>query len=84
MASRLILIKVVLKSMPLYLLSILTVPRWVIKKIKDIQRNFLWGSSGHNHKWALVKWATVFLPKNLGRIGLQEPQHSNTIMGTRI
>lgn len=70
--------------MRLYLFSLLATPKWMLKKIKDLQRNFLWGSSRHNHKWALVKWATVFLPKNLGGIGLGEPQHSNAVMGARI
>eukprot|EP00253_Pinus_taeda_P002091 PITA_02091 len=84
MARRLILIKVVLQSMPLYIFSILAAPKWVLKNIKDLQRNFLWGSVGHNCKWALVKWVTVCLPKNLGGIGLRGPQHSNVVMGARI
>lgn len=62
-ASRLILIKEVLQSMPLYFFSVLAVPKWVLKKIKDMQGNFLWGSSGQNCKWALVKWATVCILK---------------------
>eukprot|EP00253_Pinus_taeda_P030238 PITA_30238 len=55
MASRIVLIKAVLQSMPLYLFSILAAPKWVLKGIKQLQRNFLWGSSGPNRKWALVK-----------------------------
>lgn len=46
MASRLILIKVVLQSLPLYLFSILAAPKWVLQAIKIMQRSFLWGSSG--------------------------------------
>ena len=68
MASRLVLIKAILQAMPLYLFSILAVPKWVLKELKTIQRSFLWGSNGLRHKWALVKWETTCLPKNGGGI----------------
>eukprot|EP00253_Pinus_taeda_P008595 PITA_08595 len=84
MANRLVLIKVVLQSMPLYLFSILAAPKWVLKAIKKLQRNFLWGSSGLNRKWALVKWEKACLPKKAGGIGLRDPEHSNVIMGAKI
>lgn len=40
-ASRMVLIKAVIQAMPLYLLSILAAPKWVIKKIRELQCNFL-------------------------------------------
>ena len=83
-ASRIILIKSVLQAMPLYLFSILAAPKWVLKKIHNLQRNFLWGSSGLNKKWALVKWTDVCLPKSAGGLGLRDPLHSNNTMGARI
>eukprot|EP00253_Pinus_taeda_P026927 PITA_26927 len=84
MASRLILIKAVLQSMPLYLFSILAAPKWVLKAIKKLQRNFLWGSTGPNRKWALVKWEKACLPKMGGGIGLRDSEHSNKIMGDKL
>lgn len=42
MASRLVLIKVVLQAMPLYLFSILAAPKWVLKELIFLQRSFLW------------------------------------------
>eukprot|EP00253_Pinus_taeda_P022211 PITA_22211 len=66
MASKIVLIKAVLQSMPLYLFSILSAPKWVLKAIKQLQHNFLWGSKGPNRKWALVKWEKARLPKNAG------------------
>eukprot|EP00253_Pinus_taeda_P035065 PITA_35065 len=84
MVSLLVPIKVVLHSMPLYLFSILTAPKSVLKEIKNIQRPFFWGSTGHNHKWALVKWETVCLPKSGGGAGLRDPSYSNKVMGARI
>eukprot|EP00253_Pinus_taeda_P027174 PITA_27174 len=84
MANRIVLIKAVLQSMPLYLFSLMAAPKWVLKAIKQLQRNFLWGSSGPNRKWALVKWEKVCTPKITGGIGLRDPEHSNSIMGAKI
>lgn len=78
------LIKVVLQAMPLYLFSILAVPKWVLKKIKSLQRNFLWGATSTNRKWALAKWTTSCKPKEKGGIGLRDPHHGNVIMGAKI
>ena len=69
-AGRLVLIKSVLQAMPLYLFSILAAPKWILNKIKALQRNFLWGSKGTNRKWALVQWSTICKPKEQGGIGL--------------
>jgi len=84
MASRIVLIKAILHSMPLYIFSLLAVPKWVLKEIKNLQRNFLWGSSGPNRKWALVKRENVCLPKKVGGIRLRDPEHSNKVMGAKI
>jgi len=83
-ASRLILIKFVLQAMPLYLFSILEARKWVLKKIRNLQRNFLWGSSGLNRKWALIKWTEVCLSKSAGGLGLSDLLHSNNTMGAHI
>eukprot|EP00253_Pinus_taeda_P015289 PITA_15289 len=77
MASRLVLIKAILQAMPLYLFSILSAPKWVLKELKAIHRAFLWGSSGLHHKWALVKWEIACLPKKGGGIRFRDPTHNN-------
>jgi hypothetical protein len=69
MAGRLVLIKSVLQAMPLYLFSILAAPKWVLKAIRNLQRNFLWGSTGLNRKWALVNWKEVCKTKSEGGLG---------------
>lgn len=40
--GRLILVKVVLTAIPLHLLVVMDVPRWMIKALDKIRRNFLW------------------------------------------
>jgi len=84
LASRVVLIKSVLQAMPLYLFSILAAPKWVLKRIRQLQRSFLWGGSATNRKWALVKWPTVCQPKEKGGIGLRDLEHSNSIMSAKI
>jgi len=83
-AGRLVLIKSVLQAMPLYLFSILAAPKWVLKAIRNLQRNFLWGSTGLNRKWALVKWTDICKPKSEGGLSLRDPLHNNNTMGARV
>jgi len=70
--------------MPLYLFSILAAPKWVLKAIRNLQRNFLRGSTGLNRKWALVNWTEVCKTKSEGGLGLRDPLQSNNTMGARI
>eukprot|EP00253_Pinus_taeda_P034155 PITA_34155 len=58
LASRVVLIKSIFQAMPLYIFSILAAPKWVLKRLRNLQCDFLWGSSTTNRKWALVKWDT--------------------------
>lgn len=83
-ASRVVLIKAVLQAMPLYLFSILAAPKWFLKRLRDLQRGFLWGKTSSNHKWALIKWNTICTSKEKGGIGLRDPNHSNAIMSAKI
>eukprot|EP00253_Pinus_taeda_P035376 PITA_35376 len=84
MASRVVLIKSILQAMPLYLFSILAAPKWVLKRLRTLQRDFLWGSSASHRKWALVKWEAICKPKIMGGIGLRDPKSSNIIMNAKI
>lgn len=70
--------------MLLYLFSVLAAPKWVLKQINSLQRNFLWGSSGRNRKWALVSWDTVRSPKDVGGLNLRDPKHNNEVMAAHI
>lgn len=70
--------------MPLYLFSIMAAPKWVLKTIRNLQRNFLWGSSSLNRKWALVNWKEVCKIKSEGGLGLRDPLQSNNTMGARM
>ena len=81
--STLILVNSVLQAMPLYLVSVLVAPKFVIKQIRNIQRKFLWGGDYIHRKWPLVDWQTVCKPKNVGGIRLRDQLDTNKAMGER-
>ena len=49
-----------LSSMPIYLMSLLRIPRVVSLRLEKIQRDFLWGEGALERKPHLVNWDTVF------------------------
>ena len=68
--GRLVMVKSVIQAMPMYLLSVLSTPKSVLKDIRSIQRNFLWAGRESKAKFALVSWEKVSMPKKNGGIGL--------------
>lgn len=82
--ARLTLVKVVLQAMPTYLFSVLAAPKSILKCIRSIQRNFLWGSSELKLKWVLVDWEIVCKPKRVGGLGLCDPETANKVMSAKI
>ena len=66
-----ILIRSTLSSMPIYLMSLLRIPRAVSLRLEKIQRDFLWGGGALKKKPHLVKWDTVCLDKSKGGLGVR-------------
>lgn len=71
-AGRLVLIKSVLNSMPLYFMSLFQVPRSVVKQIIRIQREFFWKGLGDRRGLPLVKWEVIQKPRRLGGLGVDD------------
>ena len=69
-AGRLVLIKSVLNSLPLYYLGIFKMPKKVIKKINSLQSRFFWGLKDRGRSIPLVKWDISQKPKKLGGLGV--------------
>ncbi|XP_071728387.1 uncharacterized protein [Rutidosis leptorrhynchoides] len=57
--GRLILIKSVLSSLPLYYFSLFRAPQCVIKLLESVRRNFFWGGSGSQQYIAWIKWEGI-------------------------
>ena len=69
--GRLTLIRSTLSNMPIYYMSILRMPRSVRLRLKQIQRDFLWGGGALERKIYLVKWRVVCLDKSKGGLGVK-------------
>jgi len=65
-AGRLVLVKSVLNSLPLYYLSLFKVPKKVANDIVRLQRKFLWSGNKEGRYMPLVKWEVVMKHKSKG------------------
>jgi len=85
MAGKLVLLKSVLMSIPIYQNSILLAPASVIKKMEGLIRKFLWeGGKGNVHKPHLVSWDKTQKPFKEGGLQLRNLPRQNLAMGAKI
>ena len=82
--SRLVLIKSVLQAMPIYLFSVLSALKSVLREIRHIQHIFLWGGREDKEKFALVSWDSICQPKLKGGFGLREPKLMAEVQGVKV
>ncbi|GKV19324.1 hypothetical protein SLEP1_g29604 [Rubroshorea leprosula] len=69
--GRIILLKAVLSSIPVYYFSTLKAPKKVINLLSLIQRRFLWGGSEENKRISWVGWDSVCKSKEEGGLGVK-------------
>lgn len=67
---RVILIKEVLSSLPVYCLSVFKCPVAVVEKLERIQSKFLWNDDIEKRKFHLVNWSQVCKPTEEGGLGV--------------
>lgn len=68
--GRLQLIKSVLTSIPIYLMTSFLLPRWVVNRIEQMCRNFLWGKMQGQQGIHLVNWELLCFPVSHGGLGI--------------
>ncbi|WMV42413.1 hypothetical protein MTR67_035798 [Solanum verrucosum] len=70
-AGRLQVINVLLFSIHSFWGAIFILPQSILKKVDQICRDFLWGSSADKKKVALVAWGKVCFPKRQGGLTIK-------------
>jgi len=70
-AGRLQVINAVLFSIHSFWGAVFILPQSILKKVDQICRDFLWGSSAEKKKVALVAWDKVCLPKRQGGLNIK-------------
>jgi hypothetical protein len=68
--GRLVLIKSVLSSLPMFMLSFFELPKGVLEKIDCFRSRFYWQSDHHKRKYRLAKWKIMCQPKTQGGLGI--------------
>lgn len=65
-ARRVCLINLILASLPLFFISFFKVPKCIVTKLINIQRNFLWSCEEGRRKIAWVSWRKTCLRSHRG------------------
>ncbi|XP_038973679.1 uncharacterized protein LOC120105381 [Phoenix dactylifera] len=71
MMGRITLVRSVLSSIPIYLLSNSFIPVSLVRSLERIFRNFIWGRSSGRGGIHLVAWEVVCQPIRFGGLGVQ-------------
>ncbi|RVW40194.1 Transposon TX1 uncharacterized 149 kDa protein [Vitis vinifera] len=69
--GRATLIRSTLSNLPIYYMSVLSLPSSVRRRLEQIQRDFLWGGGSLERKPHLVRWKVVCLSKKKGGLGIK-------------
>ncbi|KAE8716021.1 RING finger protein [Hibiscus syriacus] len=72
MAGRLVLIKSVLSSLPIFFLSIFKMPSSICLRLNSLLSNFLWGGGVDKKKMHWVSWDKVYRPLSVGGLGVTD------------
>ena len=70
--------------MPTYRFSIPAAPKSILKEIRRLQRNLLWGGREEKAKFSLVCWEDICQPKEQGGLGLRDLEVRSKIQGAKV
>ena len=86
MVGKLVLIKEVLNSYPLYQCSLLLAPPKMLATIEILMRSFLLqgGKNGGGKKHALISWEKIKMPRLEGGLQIRDLKIQNLALGANI
>ncbi|KAK1258937.1 hypothetical protein QJS04_geneDACA020242 [Acorus gramineus] len=71
LGGKIILIQSVLSNLPIYFLSLFSVPKGILRALEGIRRRFLWNrAKGNSRRVHLVKWDKVCRGRKEGGTGI--------------
>ncbi|KAJ4799769.1 RNA-directed DNA polymerase (reverse transcriptase)-related family protein [Rhynchospora pubera] len=73
-AGRLVMIKSVLMTMPVYYMSIEILPKGIIKEINSLMAKFFWEKTAHSRYLSFISWKKLCQPVSSGVLGLKDLQ----------
>jgi hypothetical protein len=83
LGGRIVLLNSVLNAIPIFYLSFLKISIAVWKKVRKLQREFLWGGKNGVKKINWVKWETICKPKHTGGLGVRDIRLVNISLLTK-
>lgn len=84
LGGRLTLVNAVMSAIPIYMMQTFMLPKWVVKRIDQVRRKFLWsGNKQHDKRYmSLIAWEIVIKPRSLGGLGVMNMDTMNkALMG---
>lgn len=75
--GRLVLLKSVLTSLPVYALSFFKAPTGIISSIESLFNKFFWGGSEDHRKISWIGWKTICSRKEYGGLGVRRMKDFN-------
>lgn len=69
--GKITLIKSALANLPIYYLSLFRAPNPILKKLKNIRKNFLWDTHEGEPRFHMVSWKKVYTPMENGGLGIR-------------
>ena len=82
-AGRLILVKLVLESIPIYWMSLAWIPKAILEKSIKNCSNFLWTRKKEHRVLPWVKWNQIVRPKQLGGWGIKNSLMSSKVLAAK-
>jgi hypothetical protein len=74
------LIKSVLSSLPMYMMSFFSLPNGVLKKLDYFRSRFFWQGNENKRKYRLAKWNILCQPQDQGGLGILDLNMMNTAL----